>query len=905
MTAAPTMRSRRDVVPVILAAVRDALTGQGSSAVVLRAASGAGKSHLLQHALPQLSCPARVVEAVPASVGRAYTVAAELLGTEVPDPVPARFDEALLERFDELASAGPLVLVVDDLQFVDVDSLRLLDQLMSDGAARQVAVVATVLDGAVREEVSRIEAHPDVLMLDVPPCDLVDLDALVHEHVGAWPGPGVRALLAPVASNALHVLSIVDGLVAAGALRGDVLDIEGDSRKPTPDLEQSVAATIAALQGVELDAARAVAVLGAPARIEELAELLAVPPMSLAGPVQRMLDSRLFVEHGDKITFAHDLYRAAVYDAAPAPVRRLLHTAAGQHSRHAERARHVIASATGGDEIAQAVLAAAEGLDNAPGVTAELAAEALARTDVGAEAAAALAATRARALARSGRLREAAEAARAAQPQTRDPAVLTALRRVELFSLTTQARVDEALELVDQTLALPLPDQTRELLTQHRGYLRLLGGRGPVPLEPFAPAPDDLRLNGLVAEALRRCLLGDTATALEYSWTASRRFLAPGRDQNEGLSADVWLPFIELFHSGPAAARIALNEVVRLREERGDSWQTASHQAIAGGIDALAGRLDDAVADYDAAWESAVRTELGWTSQIVGWRALLDVLRGDVAAAGQRLAAWDAAPGETQLGIPQVERARMAALEAERRYAEAAAVARRLWSDALEKRLFAWAAMTAPEVARVALRAADDDLRTRVATGLATMPEPVGEPPGEARRLAVAMCGAARADLPTLAASVSESAAVREDGLLRLTAVEEAAIATALTGDRDEARRLAREAIAIAQEFGAAGVVSRIAGRMRAAGVRLGATTTRARPTHGWGSLTPTERLVVDLVARGLPGPAIARQLHLSPRTVQTHVSHVLAKLGVANRVELAAYAVVHGAEPSAMKGLS
>jgi DNA-binding NarL/FixJ family response regulator len=86
---------------------------------------------------------------------------------------------------------------------------------------------------------------------------------------------------------------------------------------------------------------------------------------------------------------------------------------------------------------------------------------------------------------------------------------------------------------------------------------------------------------------------------------------------------------------------------------------------------------------------------------------------------------------------------------------------------------------------------------------------------------------------------------------------------------------------------------------MRSAGVRLGSTATRARPAHGWGSLTPTEQLIVDLVARGLPGPAIARQLHLSPRTVQTHVSHVLAKLDVANRVELAAYAVARTAKPA------
>jgi DNA-binding NarL/FixJ family response regulator len=53
--------------------------------------------------------------------------------------------------------------------------------------------------------------------------------------------------------------------------------------------------------------------------------------------------------------------------------------------------------------------------------------------------------------------------------------------------------------------------------------------------------------------------------------------------------------------------------------------------------------------------------------------------------------------------------------------------------------------------------------------------------------------------------------------------------------------------------------------------------------------LTPTEQLVADLVATGLNGPEIGRRLHVSPRTVQTHVSHALGKLGLTNRVELAA----------------
>ena len=68
----------------------------------------------------------------------------------------------------------------------------------------------------------------------------------------------------------------------------------------------------------------------------------------------------------------------------------------------------------------------------------------------------------------------------------------------------------------------------------------------------------------------------------------------------------------------------------------------------------------------------------------------------------------------------------------------------------------------------------------------------------------------------------------------------------------------------------------------------------RKRPTSGWGSLTPTEGDVVRLVAEGLGNKDIAERLFISPRTVQTHLTHVYAKLNLSSRIHLVQEAARH-----------
>ena len=159
-----------------------------------------------------------------------------------------------------------------------------------------------------------------------------------------------------------------------------------------------------------------------------------------------------------------------------------------------------------------------------------------------------------------------------------------------------------------------------------------------------------------------------------------------------------------------------------------------------------------------------------------------------------------------------------------------------------------------------------------VAIARAMVARAVSERSDQAR---ISICRRALASL-----EASRAGAELESVRLRL----ELGSTLARLGRRIEGRELLRPALADADAVGA----SRLAERARRELVATGMRPRRAA-LEGTSALTPRQRQIIELAAAGKPNRAIAQQLFLSIKTVETHLAAGYRKLGVNTRMDLSA----------------
>jgi DNA-binding CsgD family transcriptional regulator len=271
-------------------------------------------------------------------------------------------------------------------------------------------------------------------------------------------------------------------------------------------------------------------------------------------------------------------------------------------------------------------------------------------------------------------------------------------------------------------------------------------------------------------------------------------------------------------------------------------------------------------------------------------RALIALHRGDVLSAESHVAAAEqaVAAGAPQHAIDLMVLARARVLEAGGKVEEALQAVAEAFAMAMEAGAATYAPVLAPELARLAALTSGP---ARAAETVPVLDRIAGHNPGvlSLRAAALQSQGWVGADPEPL---VQAARLMRDTGRV-LEAARAARDAAVALGPQQAgaARDLLEEARVTYERCGAGYDLARVESALRGLGARRGVRGRRQRPRTGWESLTDTELRVVRLVAERLTNPEIAERLFISRRTVQTHVSHALAKVGVASRRELAAEA--------------
>ena len=251
---------------------------------------------------------------------------------------------ALLSILRELTSRGPVLLAVDDAQWLDPPSAAALEFALRRLAFAPLRVVVSLRSDATRPGFVLAIDDARVRRLPVGPLSVAALQRIIVDRLGvALPRPVLVRLAEASGGNAFYALEIAR-LLADG---------EADRSAPLPvpdDLRTLIARRIASLPAPTRDALLEASALGRPRRGAVDTDALA--PAERAGLVT--------VAGDGQISFTHPLFAAAVYrTASPAELRAVHGRLAEVVGDLEERARHLALATTAPDPDAARVLDAA------------------------------------------------------------------------------------------------------------------------------------------------------------------------------------------------------------------------------------------------------------------------------------------------------------------------------------------------------------------------------------------------------------------------------------------------------------------------------------------------------------------------------------------------------------------
>jgi DNA-binding NarL/FixJ family response regulator len=898
---------RAAVMEVLRSRIAAPIADRAGTSICLIGPAGMGKSHLVRTTIEAVRDGAAALCAVGDHRRRnePFAVLGQLTGPAPPGEDPA---DVAFDRIDELCGVGPLVVWVDDAHHADAASLAGLRRLVWASRSLPLTVVLSARPFPMPDQLELLLRQVQVTV-QLPPMDRLMTERLVYDRLRRWPGPRLREMLDAGGGNPLFVGELLRAVQETGGLHEvgtDAVEIAPGVVAPAAALDVVIRGHLDELDDTTTELLSALAVWGTAATVPDLADVLYSTHEALEPALGRAVRSG--VAHRDSSTgtvdFAHDLFREVTYAALPEASRRSLHrrvaavlTERGSGpalvAEHLLQASSVRRRDSGPDrELLGALNAAVEASGQfAPHVAVDLLAvadELTVRDDPAAEG---LLLQRAGELFRTGRGTAAERLVLERIGGVRDPAVAAGLQRVLITSQINRADVDAALVSMGHTLAIErLQAPVRRGLEAQRQWLLLLGGRFGLLGDLDAMLVDARAAADRSAEST----LVITRAVLSYVQGDSRRALRMITDQPELMAAEVgaqsattsmvWPVMFRLEIDGTASAGPELGRARERVEQINSPWVYPFLGFVAAGANWVAGDWDGAVAEADAALEMAEETGTGWISIPVGERIDIDARRGLVRAARQRLDDFRSRRLPDQFGRGDVDVAELSILEAEGSMEAAAALAEGYWTRVRTQPGLGGADF-AIDVARLALIGLRPHLAEQVIADLERL-SPAQRTPGTIELIR----GAVRSD-PAEIRQAHAAFVARGFHCRAWHAQEELACALGAAGDRAGAVAAMEEAIAGYERLRSIVDRDRLLSRMRLLGIRRGSRQAHRSQASGWDALTATERRITDLICDGLTNREIAARLYVSPRTVQSHVSHVLEKTGLRSRVEVAAAA--------------
>jgi DNA-binding CsgD family transcriptional regulator len=893
----------------------------------------------------------------PGASARRNAIAALLRGEAATDrgaDVTSALAEQLLALVTDECVQQPVILVVDDLQWADPASVTLWGRL-----ARLAPQVALLLIGIMRPVPQRDDllklrrAQNDATRLELTPLADPAVADLVAVRAGGKPDAPLLRLARSAAGNPLYVTEIIDALVRSGGLTitesGTARLAGGVAPSSLPrSLSAAITDRLGFVAGPVREMLRAAALLGVEFAVPDLATVLGRSVTDLFGTLDEARTVGVLIEAGSDLAFRHPLIRAALYDEMPIAMRAAWHRDAGRALAQAgapvdrvarQLLRAIVPTADGLSAstpidsgpsdtagLLEGPLPGAASVDasslvsldewmlewlinsanllvgQAPRVAAELLTQAVSNTPTTSGNYGWLASRLADAVYRLGDRPRAELVAKRALEQVRvpDPDLLVDLNWTLAQCRIMAGEFAESLAALNQALATPglSPwNRTRLLVLSARTHFNLgeIDTADRVAVDALTSAT---QAGDIWATAWALHVMTIVATVRGQSANALALYdRAIAVTQANPALIDLRL-LLQINKAATLAnldrydeALVTAEQARRLADQAGTTFRSSQAHCALSQMLFETGQWDGALAEMHIVPENLKEPASACCE--FGVAAIIAFHRGDPGQAHRYVAA--AAPHAKKIGhrlIPPLALARSTEHEQGGALPEALAELS-VWFDGGTEEL-GQAEDLLVDAVRLAAKIGDQSIARNLTKQAAVL---AAESEISHQQAIVLYCsGLIDHDAQRLLAAGDLYSSLNRP-LLMAKALEAAAEEFVAVDDKSAAREAMGRAVEAYTSLGAQADVNRVQAAFREYGIRRGPHSKHRKATSGWDSLTDAELKIAAMVAEGLSNPEIAQRLVTSPRTVGTHVSHILKKLGVASRAEIAREAALRASK--------